>query len=124
MSASNVLVFRAKVTGYKQAHDEDGDTSRYVTNATVAALNLWLAEQRAGFVLPAALSVSSPLFMAAIDSVAHAVNCPVEERMSALEFLQHLGDQVQNRYDSEYAEPVRKALRSVRDGLRNLGLTS
>jgi hypothetical protein len=130
MSANDQMFFRTKVLGYKTSYDKDRDASRYVSNCTLSALNLWLAEQnallkkmgKAGLVLPTALSTSSPLFMAAIDTVAHAIDCPVDQKMSALQFLSHFGSQVGTRYDSEYAEPVRKALKSVRDGLRSVGL--
>jgi len=77
---------------------------------------------RAGLVLPTALSASSPLFMAVMDVVAHQVSCPVDEKMSAREFLEHFVGQVENRYDSEYAEPTRKVLKSVRDAFRHVGL--
>jgi hypothetical protein len=132
MSASDAMAFRARIMSYKRSYDQDRDSSRYFSKTAAAALNLWLAEQnefrarmgKAGLVLPTALSASSPLFMAAIDTVANAIDCPVDERMSALQFLNHFGNQVANRYDSEYAEPVRKALKVVSDSLRSLGLVN
>jgi hypothetical protein len=131
MSASDYAAFRAQMMRYKMHFDQDRDSSRYFSNAAVTALGLFLAERnemlrkmgKAGVVLPAALSVSSPVFMAAIDCVAEQMQCPVEERMSAVDFLRHFGSQIESRYDSEYAEPVRKALKTVHDGLHSLGLT-
>ena len=130
MSATDQMYFRAKVMRYKNSYDDDRDAVRYATNSVAAGLALILVEKneylkkmgKVGLVLPTALSVSSPMFMAAIDTVAHQVSCPVDEKMSALEFIQHFGTQIGNRYDSEYAEPTRRALKAVRDGLRAIGL--
>jgi len=130
MSATDQMYFRAKVMRYKSSYDKDGDGNRYFANVTVSAVSLWLAEQnelrkrmgKAGLVLPTALSMSSPLFMAAMDAVADHIHCPVDQRMSALEFLNHLGERIKKRYESEYVDPVKEALKTVHDALHSLGL--
>ena len=130
MSATDHLYFSAKVSHYKTNYDQDGDEIRYVTNVTVAAANLWLAEEnvlrkkmgKAGLALPTALSASSPFLMATMDAVAKQVHCPVNKRMSALEFLKHLTERIKIRYDSEYVKPTKDALKSVHDALQSLGI--
>jgi hypothetical protein len=132
MSATDYMLYRAKISHYKSNYERDQDDSRYTSSCVVAALSLLLADNKeslkrmgkAGVALPAVLSASSPVFMAAIDSVADAMHCPVDQRMTAVDFLSHFAKQVGNRCDSEYVEPVRKALKSVGDGLRTLGFTS
>ena len=130
MSATDQMFFRSKIMRYKNSYDQDRDVVRYTTNNVSAGIALIMAEKneylkrmgKVGLVLPTALSLSSPLFMGAIDSVAHQISCPVDERMSALEFIQHFGERIGDRYDSEYAEPTRKALKAVRDALHSIGL--
>jgi hypothetical protein len=130
MSATDHLYFSAQVKRYKTSYVHDGDEIRYVTNVSVAAANVWLAEKnelrkkmgKAGLVLPTALSASSPFFMAAMDAVAANVHCPVDKRMSAVEFLKHLSERIQVRYDSEYVKPAKDALKTVHDALQSLGL--
>ena len=105
MSATDQMFFRSKIMRYKNSYDQDRDVVRYTTNNVSAGIALIMAEKneylkrmgKVGLVLPTALSLSSPLFMGAIDSVAHQISCPVDERMSALEFIQHFGERIGDR---------------------------
>lgn len=132
MSATDYMLYRTKVSYYKSNHDKDHDDSRYTSSCLVAAFSLLLADNkewskrmgRAGAILPAALSAGTPLLMAVIDSVADAMHCPVDQEMTAVDYLNHFAKQVKNRYHSEHVVPVRNALKSVEDGLRTLGFTS
>lgn len=123
-------MFRLKLMTWRTAHQRDGDGTRYFSKCVTEGLSLWLKENnelrkrmgKAGLVAPTALSASSPLLMAALDTLSDAILCPVDEQHSAEEWLQHLGQKVKSRYDSEYVGPVRATLQPVHDALRSLGL--
>lgn len=130
MSAQDHNFLRLKVMNWRLAYQKDGDGVRYFSNCTAAAMSLWLAEQNdlrkrlgiAGHIAPAALSATSPLLMAALDTIFDSLRCPIDEQHSATDFLDHFAEQVKSRYDFECIGPVRNALKPVRDALQSLGL--
>ena len=124
------LVLQSKFIRHKEDYRKDGDTTRYTVKNLTAAVDWYIEEKNAGLrrmgkpglAVPAVLSLGSPILMAAIDTVEHAIHCPVDHEMSAEEFLHHFGRQIQKRYDREYAEPARNALGAVEDALRKVGI--
>lgn len=130
MSASDHNVIRLKLINWRLAYQKDGNGIRYFSNCAATAMSLWLEEQNAlrakmgmaGRVAPTALSVSSPLLMAALEFLVDELDCPIDSQYTATDFLDHFAKKVKSRYDSEYIGPVRNTIKPVRDALLSLGL--
>jgi hypothetical protein len=120
MSTTDRALFRTHIMHFKSNYNADGDAHLYCSKVAVSAVSLCMKEKNFPSALTTLFSLSSPVFTAAIDAVAHAVDCPVDHPMSALEFLTHFNEQVKKRVDSEYVTPAKAALKTVHDGLNSL----
>jgi hypothetical protein len=132
MSASDHAVFRLKMQGAQQAYKENQDNSKYFVNSAVAAAQLWLADfnasqqklRLANKAMPAALTAAAPALMAVMDVLGETLSCPVDERMTAKDWLEHFGEKIQSRYNAEIVGPTKQNLKTVYEALKSLGLVS